>query len=61
VEIIEVLGYDAAAHKFKTNTLYEFRETPESTKDKVVGSLVRTDNPMISVDKLKNAGIYKTI
>jgi len=61
VEIIEVLGYDAETRKFKTNTLYEFRETPESTKEKVVGKLVRTDNPMKNPDKLKNAGIYKTI
>lgn len=61
MEIVEILGYNPAARKFETNTLYEFRELPESTKSKVVGKLVRTDNPMKNTYKLENAGIYRKI
>ena len=39
----------------------EFRETAESSKDRVVGKLTRTDNPMISTQKLENAGIRRKI
>ena len=60
-EIVEILGYDSATHAFRTNTLYEFRELPQSTKEKVVGRLERTDNPMVNTQKLENAGIYRTI
>lgn len=35
MEIVEILGYDSATHAFRTNTLYEFRELPQSTKEKV--------------------------
>ena len=38
-----------------------FRELPESSKDKVVGRLVRTENPMQNIQKLENAGIYRRI
>ena len=61
MEIVEILGYDSATHAFRTNTLYEFRELPQSTKEKVVGRLERTDNPMVNTQKLENAGIYRTI
>ena len=57
MEIVEILGYDSATHAFRTNTLYE----PQSTKEKVVGRLERTDNPMVNTQKLENAGIYRTI
>lgn len=61
MEIVEILGYDPATRNFKTNTLYEFRELPQSTKEKVVGELVRTENPMKNTQKLENAGIYLKI
>lgn len=61
MEIVEILGYDRSTGGFKTNTLYEFRELPESRKEKVVGRLTRTDNPMQNVQKLQNAGIYRSI
>lgn len=61
MEIVEILGYDPERRTFRTNTLYEFRESPESRKDRVVGSLVRTENPMQNTHKLENAGIYRTI
>lgn len=61
MEIVEILGYDKEKRQYKTNTLYEFRELPGSTKDKVVGQLTRTDNPMQRTRKLEGAGIYRTI
>ena len=61
MEIVEILGYDSTTRKFETNTLYEFHELPSSTKRKVVGELVRTENPMKNVYKLENAGIYRKI
>lgn len=61
MEIVEILGYDQTTRTYKTNTLYEFRETPESTKEHVVGILTRTENPMQNTQKLENAGIYQKI
>lgn len=61
MEIVEILGYNPAEQRFETNTLYEFIELPESTKEKVVGKLVRTSNPMRNKQKLENAGIYREI
>ena len=61
MEIVEILGYNPAERRFETNTLYEFVETSESTKEKVVGKLVRTGNPMKNTQKLENAGIYRKI
>lgn len=61
MEIVEILGYDPATRSYKTNTLYEFRESPSSTKDKVIGKLTRTENPMRNTQKLENAGIYRKI
>lgn len=61
MEIVEILGYDTATRTFRTNTLYEFRELPASTKEKVVGALVRTENPMENVHKLQSAGIFREI
>ena len=61
MEIVEVLGYDTEKRKIITNPLYEFRETEESTKTKVVGQLIRTDNPMKNTQKLENAGISRVI
>jgi len=61
MEIVEVLGYDIISKEIKLNTLYEFRESEESTKGKVVGKLVRTSNPMGNVFKLKTAGIDRVV
>lgn len=61
MEIMEILGYDPETRQFRTNTLYEFRELPESAKERVLGSLVRTENPMQNTQKLENAGIYRKI
>lgn len=61
MQIVEILGYDTATRTFRINPLYEFRESPLSTKEKVAGKLVRTEHPMQNVQKLENAGIYRTI
>ena len=57
LEIVEVLGYNSKERKIETNTLYEFQESEKSSKDKVLGELVRTENAMINIHKLRNAGI----
>ena len=61
MQIVESRGYDTATRTFRINPLYEFRESPQSTKEKVAGKLVRTEHPMQNVQKLENAGIYRTI
>lgn len=58
MEIVEILGYDREAHTYKVNPLYEFIESPESRKEKVVGMLRRTKNAMQNTQKMENAGIY---
>ena len=61
MDIVEVLGYDTEQRKIIINPLYEFRESAESSKSKVVGRLTRTDNPMQNTQKLENAGITQVI
>ena len=61
MEIVEILGYDSTTRTYHINPLYEFRETEQSSKAKVVGGLYRTDNPMQNTHKLENAGIYRKI
>ena len=61
IEIVEILGYDTKEHKFRINPLYEFRELPQSTKERVIGRLERTEHPMQNTQKLENAGIYRKI
>jgi len=61
MEIVEVLGYDPNTKDISLNTLYEFRESKESTKTKVSGQLVRTSNPMGNTQKLQVAGIDREI
>ena len=61
MEIVEVLGYDGKERKIMLNTLFEFRESDGSTRNKVVGELKRTENPMRNTHKLENAGIDRSI
>lgn len=58
LEIVEILGYDRETHTYKVNPLYEFIESLESRKEKVVGMLRRTKNAMQNTQKMENAGIY---
>lgn len=56
MSISELNGFDDRGN-IKMNTLFEFVEDKErSTRTKVVGRLVRTDNPFIHTDKLISAG-----
>ena len=57
MEIVEVVGYDGKNRQITLNSLYEFHETKNSTKNKVVGQLTRTSNPMKNKQKLETAGI----
>jgi pilus assembly protein CpaF len=61
MEIVEILNYDPIERKITVNPLYEFRESEQSTKEKVIGRLERTSNAMVNTQKLENAGIYRTI
>ncbi len=59
IEITEVVGYENK--EIILNPLYQFKETEESTVQKVVGELKRTKNPMKHDFKLKLSGIYEEI
>ena len=60
MEICEVVRYipGPGGGTIELNPLYKFVEDEKSTLTKVSGRLVRTENEMIGVDKLRNAGIY---
>ena len=60
-QIVEVIGYDNEKRRIILNTLYEFRESDDSTKNVVAGKLTRTSNPMINTQKLIVAGIDKIV
>lgn len=59
MEIVEVVGYKNG--KIELNPLYKFVEDENSTLEKVSGTLMRTDNPMKNVDKLRLHGIHTVI
>jgi pilus assembly protein CpaF len=61
MEIVEILGYDITTGQIKLNSLYEFIESPKSTKRKVFGELSRTQNPMQNTYKLRIAGVDRLI
>ena len=43
--------------QIELNRLYVFKEEPESDKNKVVGQLERTENPLINKQKLGRKGL----
>lgn len=59
MEITEVLGCQNG--EIQVNPIYQFVEDENSTLGKVSGKLKRTDNPLINVHKLQNAGIWEEI
>lgn len=61
MEICEIVKYDIQTHQIITNPLYVFEETKESTKDKVVGTLKRTEFEMKNTYKLEMSGIDRVI
>ena len=54
VEITEVLGYENG--EIQLNPLYRFMEEGESDDGKIIGRLVRTENPMRNTQKFRIAG-----
>lgn len=58
MEITEVVGYENG--RIILNPLYVFEEDEDSTLERVSGQLVRTDNEMQNVHKLRLSG-YKEI
>ena len=56
IEITEVVGYEKG--EILLNPLYRFKETPDSSRTKVRGVLMRTENHMVHPDKFINSGIY---
>ncbi len=59
VEITEVLGYEKG--EIILNPIYVFQEDDKTTLEHVSGGLVRTDNAMQNIEKLRQAGITKTL
>lgn len=59
MEITEVVGMKDG--EIQLNPLYVFEEDKNSTLEKVSGSLVRTDNPLVNDFKLKLSGIKTAI
>lgn len=61
VSISEIKGINQYG-VIELNTLFEFVEDPlRSEEGKVVGDLVRTNNPFLRYEKLRNAGITEAI
>ncbi len=56
VQISEMIGLDDHGN-IKMNPLYQFEEDEQSTLERVSGSLKRTKNKMVNVQKLQLAGI----
>lgn len=56
LEIDEVTEYSEG--QIKLNPLYIFQEN-EDSRDKVVGKLIRTKNPLLNSEKMLNCGIRK--
>ena len=55
LEINEVVGIRNG--QIELNRWYVFKEEPESDKNKVVGQLERTENPLINKQKLERKGL----
>jgi len=55
VEIAEVVGYENG--EIQVSPLYLFQEAGEDENEKIVGSLVRTEKPMVHTEKFRAAGL----
>lgn len=55
LEITEVIGYQNG--EIRLNPLYQFREEGEEENGRIIGKLVRTENPMSNIDKFHMAGL----
>lgn len=59
MEISEVVGYENGV--IQLSPLFKFEEDAGSDEKRVLGSLKRTEYPMLHTQKLRNAGIYDAI
>jgi pilus assembly protein CpaF len=57
LEITEVLEFEDGA--IKLNPLYVFKEHGENEEGKIIGSLLRTENKLVSSEKFDMAGIKR--
>lgn len=57
IEITEVVGYDNDRNMIRLNPLYRFVESGEDENKRIIGGLVRTQNPMVHTEKFRNAGV----
>lgn len=55
LEITEVIGYQDG--EIRLNPLYQFREEGEEENGRIIGKLVRTENPMNNIEKFHMAGL----
>jgi len=55
MEISEVVGYENG--EIKLNPLFQFIEEGEDENHKIIGTLTRTQNPMVHTYKLASAGL----
>ena len=59
VEITEVVGYDYDLQRIILNPIFKFKEDKHrSTREKVIGKLMRTENRISNKGKFELAGIY---
>ncbi len=59
MEITEVVGYDYNSQRIRLNPIFRFKENKEnSTRNRVVGKLVRTENRILHTEKFELSGIY---
>lgn len=56
LEIVEVTGY--CNGEIEMNSLYQFCEEGETLEGKIKGKLIRTDNKLVQVNKLQQAGLH---
>lgn len=59
MEITEVVGYDYNSQRIRLNPIFRFMENKESsTRNRVIGKLVRTENRILHTEKFELSGIY---
>lgn len=59
IEITEVLGYENG--EIRLNPLFQFVEDGEDENHKIVGRLIRTENPMVNTHKFAMAGLSEDV
>ena len=55
LNIDELIGYENG--EYVMNPLFEFRRQPDLVNGKIVGGLVRTENPLHNTHKFEMSGV----